>query len=196
MNYKLMIVFILVLGFLRNNKNLQERRAVKWTEKREWANGLEINPHESTNFIEFAAQYKKNKELWDKAFSFIASCDPATIAVGKYDIEPGKCFIKVSEYIPKTADKQGIEQHRNFIDLQYTFSGNEKMGIAPSDAKVIAEYNPKKDVAHFESDNMTYYKATPDKFFLFFPCDIHQPSVRDGNETKSRKIVVKMIYVE
>jgi YhcH/YjgK/YiaL family protein len=36
------------------------------------------------------------------------------------------------------------------------------------------------------------YVATPDKFFIFFPSDIHRPSVKVGENKIVRKVVVKV----
>ncbi len=44
--------------------------ATKWFKKKEYLNGLQAEPHSSVNKIEFARQYKANKDLWDKAFTY------------------------------------------------------------------------------------------------------------------------------
>ena len=61
----------------------------------------------------------------------------------------------------------------------------------------ILTYNSKKDVAFYTSSRIKHYSADAGSFFLFFPSDIHQPSVRGKGElVKSRKIVIKIEYVD
>jgi YhcH/YjgK/YiaL family protein len=54
-------------------------------------------------------------------------------------------------------------------------------------------YNVEKDITLYDFDGGEYLKATPDKFFLFFPEDVHQPSVTTGDSVKVKKIVVKIL---
>ncbi|MFA5820146.1 MAG: YhcH/YjgK/YiaL family protein, partial [Bacteroidales bacterium] len=35
-------------------------------------------------------------------------------------------------------------------------------------------------------------KATPDKFFIFFPSDAHRPGLKVGENSQVRKVVVKV----
>lgn len=168
----------------------------KWIKSNVWSNGWNVSPHKSVNATEFASQYHKNKTVWDAAFRFLASHNLDELTIGNHVILEGKCWATVSEYIPKEEDKGNIESHRRFIDLQYTLRGNEKMGLA-RDVKVRQEYNSQRDVAFYTSTKIKYYPADADSFFLFFPSDIHQPSVRGkGDAMKSRKIVIKIEYID
>jgi biofilm protein TabA len=40
--------------------------------------------------------------------------------------------------------------------------------------------------------NTASFEATPEKFFIFFPSDIHRPSVKIGENKVVRKVVVKV----
>lgn len=194
------LLFITIMGntivSAQQNEGWTAKTAKKWVEKKEWSNGLTITPHKSVNIIKFADQYHKNKEMWDNIFRFLKENDLTTIANGQYNIEKDKCWITVSEYFPKTLNTGNIESHRRFIDLQYVVYGNEKMGLVKHGAVVRMPYNEKKDVEFYNSDKINHYQATPDKFFLFFPGDIHQPSVSDKSKKQSKKIVFKIEYIE
>lgn len=127
---------------------------------------------------------------------FLAEHDLEALSIGNHVILEGKCWATVSEYIPKEVEKGNIESHLRFVDLQYVLWGNEKMGLA-SDVEVRQAYNSKKDVAFYTSSRIKHYSADAGSFFLFFPSDIHQPSVRGKGElVKSRKIVIKIEYVD
>lgn len=170
--------------------------ARKWVESGVWQNGFSVLPDMSVNVEEFYSQYSKNRELWEAMFKFLAETDLKNLPVGNHDIVKDRCWITVSEYLPRMSENVKVESHRKFIDLQYTLKGNEMMGLARN-PEVLMEYNEKRDVAFWTSDDITYYKAGPETFFLFFPSDLHQPSVRDdGAEEMSRKVVVKIEYHE
>lgn len=170
--------------------------AKKWMKSAVWSNGWTVSSHKSVNAVEFACQYHKNKDVWDAAFRFLAEHDLEALSIGNHVILEGKCWATVSEYIPKEVEKGNIESHLRFVDLQYVLWGNEKMGLA-SDVEVRQAYNSKKDVAFYTSSRIKHYSADAGSFFLFFPSDIHQPSVRGKGElVKSRKIVIKIEYVD
>ena len=151
--------------------------AKKWMKSAVWSNGWTVSPHKSVNAVEFACQYHKNKDVWDAAFRFLAEHDLEALSIGNHVILEGKCWATVSEYIPKEVEKGNIESHLRFVDLQYVLWGN--------------------DVAFYTSSRIKHYSADAGSFFLFFPSDIHQPSVRGKGElVKSRKIVIKIEYVD
>lgn len=169
--------------------------AKKWIKSNVWSNGWTVSPHKSVNATEFATQYHKNKEVWNAVFRFLANNDLEKLPLGNHVICEGKSWATVSEYTPNEAKKGNIESHRRFIDLQYTLRGNESMGLALN-AEVRKEYNPERDIAFYTSSKIKYYSTDADHFFLFFPSDIHQPSIRrKGEPIRSRKIVVKIEYI-
>ena len=177
-------------------EKITENQAKEWMEKGEWSNGWNVMPHASVNAVEFATQYAANRELWDTLFAHLAKIDLNTIAEGKHEIVPGRLWLNVSEYTPKPATEQRIEQHQNFIDLDYTLKGNELMGLAEN-VTPTDEYNAVKDVIHYASDDVKYYPTDPEHFFIFFPCDYHQPSVRaEGPVETSRRVIAKIEYVK
>lgn len=176
------------------NKNLaSEARA--WADTRVWDNGWSVNPDESVDFVEFKEQYEANKPLWDALFSFLKNTDLSKIEAGKHNIIDGRVWVNILEYTPKDAKNTKIESHENFIDLQYTFEGEELMGLAGK-VTPTGPYDPVKDKTNYTTeDPIEYSVAAPDRFFLYFPKDMHQPSVAASEPAKpSRKVVGKIEY--
>jgi YhcH/YjgK/YiaL family protein len=168
-----------------------DKKANKWYDKKEWLNGLSLNPHSSVNKEEFARQYKANRALWDKAFLFLKTHDLANLPAGDYPLAGDSAFVKVTYVANKDFDKTQWESHRKFIDLQYVSNGQEKIGVAPvSQATVTDPYNEAKDAAHYTASG-EYYIAGPGTFFLFFPQDAHRPNIK-VNDDKVRKVVIKI----
>lgn len=178
-------------------KEFTPAEAQAWVESREWANGWDVNADASVNAVEFATQYAANKELWDALFAFLRDNDLNALAAGKHDIIPGKVWVNILEYTPKDSAGTKIESHENFIDLQYTFQGEELMGVA-GHVTPTGPYDPVKDKTNYSTDEeIVYSPAAPDRFFLYFPCDMHQPSVTAVEPAvPSRKAVGKIAYAK
>jgi biofilm protein TabA len=169
-----------------------KEKAAQWMKNGAWKNAVSIKPHSSINPQEFAGQYHKNQELWDKAFLFLSRNDLGALAPGTYPIAGDDLYATISEYVPKDFEESGWESHRRYIDLQSMITGKEKIGVASvSKAKLTEAYDEVKDIAHYETPGK-YYLARPGDFFLFFPEDAHRPSIKyEGNATV-RKLVIKI----
>ena len=166
----------------------------KWFDKHEWLNGWNITPDASINKKELAVYYFKNSARWNKAFEFLRDNDLSKLEVKRHDIDGDNLFALVSEYMTKNEEDTKFEAHRKYIDIQYVIDGAEQMSITPlSDRKEeLVPYDPAKDVEFIAVDNTTSYEATPEKFYIFFPTDIHRPSVKIGENKNVRKVVVKV----
>lgn len=166
----------------------------KWFEKGEWLNGWTVKPDPSINKKEFAISYFKNKARWDKAFTFLKSNDLSKLEIRRYDIDGDNLYAPVSEYVTKNVEDAKFEAHQKYIDIQYIISGTELMSVAPMSMKkdVTTPYDATKDVGFMTVTKCSDYKATSANFFIFFPSDIHRPSVKVGDNSNVKKIVVKV----
>lgn len=172
-----------------NNEKLN-----KWFEKGQWLNGWDVKPDSSINRRAFAASYFRNKKRWDKAFIFLKNNDLAQLEIKKYDIDGDDAYAPVSEYLPKNEEDARFEAHTKYIDIQYVIRGVEQISVAPLSAKdqITSPYDEAKDIEFMTVKESSAFKATPGNFFIFFPSDIHQPSVRLIENTQVKKIVIKV----
>jgi biofilm protein TabA len=166
----------------------------KWFEKGEWLNGWNIKPDGSINRKAFAISYFKNKERWDKAFLFLKSSNLSKLEIKRHDIDGDNLFALVTDYLTKNEADAKFEAHQKYIDIQYVISGIEQMSVAPYALKkdVLNAYDATKDIEYMTVTKSSSYKATPENFFIFFPSDIHRPTVKVGENSQVRKIVVKV----
>jgi YhcH/YjgK/YiaL family protein len=190
---------VLVISFSvqaqKGPKASTSKAATNWFNKKQWANGLQLNAHSSTNAQEFKRQYDAHKAWWDTAFAFLKTNDLPNLAPGKYKLVGDSVYVSVTEGPLKDFDQTQWESHRKYIDVQYVARGKEKIGVVPvAKATVTEPYNEAKDVAHYKSEG-TYYVAEPGTFFIFFPEDAHRPSIKveEGNE---KKVVVKVMTAQ
>ena len=103
-------------------------------------------------------------------------------------------FVSVDDYTTKDKSETRYESHRKYIDIQYVIEGEELMGLTTLDKVEITEpYNEEKDIAFYEFEGGDYIKATPGNFVLFFPEDVHRPVMKVNENSRVRKIVVKVL---
>jgi biofilm protein TabA len=169
-----------------------KKAAEKWFYKKEWLGGLKLKPAKSIDIEEFARQYHLNKKYWDEAFEFIKDHDLQKMSPGKYTIDSGNVFAMITESATKDFDKTNWESHRNYIDLHYVISGEEKIGVCDvKKAIVTVPYDEKKDIANYKADGKIYL-AKPGTFFIFFPENAHRPGITAGSNNTDKKLVIKI----
>jgi biofilm protein TabA len=172
------------------------KQARKWSNQREWANGFTATPDKTTNYKEFATQYQKNKEVWDKTFKWLATHDLQNMPAGKYDVAGTHCFINVQDAETQPVAQRKVEAHKHTIDLQYVVKGTERFGIT-SEKYSTATTVYKPDVTNYNSTKIKYVNSKPGRFFMFFPCNYHQAMVQAGKKSeKVRVIVAKIEYLQ
>ncbi len=166
----------------------------KWFEKGEWLCGWQVKPDASINRKEFVVSYFKNKDRWDKAFAFLKNNELAKLELKRHEIDGSNVYAPVSEYTTKNEEDARYEAHLKYIDIQYVISGKELIGVAPmSEKKEITEpYNEANDIMFLTVNKINNLNATPDRFFIFFPDDVHRPGLKDGESSPVRKVVVKV----
>lgn len=127
-----------------------------------------------------------------KALDYLYETDFTEIESGKYEIDGERIFALVSEYKTKDLSKGKPESHKNYIDVQFIFSGKEFIGYAPlADQKVVEPYNEANDITFYDCEQSLCLMG-PKMFAVFFPNDIHMPGIRVNNPEPVKKIVVKV----
>lgn len=170
--------------------------AGSWLKKKEWAGGLQLMPHSSTNIQEFQRQYQLNKAYWDSAFAFIKRNDLVNMPKGKYNIDSPFVYASITDDPSKDFEKTNWESHRKYIDLQYIVTGEEVIGLNPvAQSTVTKPYDEKKDVANYSAEGQMLH-SVPGTFFLFFPSDAHRPNITPGGNKPVKKLVIKIRYTE
>ena len=166
----------------------------KWFDSGVWHKGWNVTPDNSINKITLAKAYYKNSTRWDKAFAFLGTNDLTKLELKRYDLDGDNLYVTISEYNTKNPETTRYEAHQKYVDIQYVVTGSELIGIAPlaSHESVLQPYDATKDVGFFSFKNGKMFKATPAKFFIFFPADAHMPGLKEETNAPVRKAVVKL----
>ena len=165
-----------------------------WFEKQEWLGGWNVQPDASVNKRSLAIYYHKNMRHWDQAFKFLNTANLKEMPLGKQVLEGAHLFVSVDDYTTKDKSKTLYESHKKYIDIQYVIEGEELMGLTTLDkVKVTEPYNEENDIIFYEFDGGEYIKATPKNFVVFFPEDVHRPVMKVNENSRVKKIVVKIM---
>ncbi|MBP8959728.1 MAG: YhcH/YjgK/YiaL family protein [Bacteroidales bacterium] len=193
------MILALFLGFSgcmenSNPETWSDEKINEWFNNSKWTGRWKVKPDSSVNKKALAVSYYKNKERWDKAFSFLKNTDLESLEVKRYDIDGDNLYASVSEYVTKDENEAMFEAHRKYIDIQYVIRGTETIQVAPLAMRdsVSQEYDENRDIEFFSVRESKSLLATPDKFFIFFPSDAHKPGIIAGKPDSVKKIVVKL----
>lgn len=125
------------------------------------------------------------------ALTFLEKEDFNDVPVGKHVLNE-KIYYIVQEYNTHIESLYS-EAHKEYIDIQFLVSGNEKIGIAPLTAEHKAvRSNPENDVWYYDC-KMQFLTLSAGCFMVLFPKDIHMPNViSDNRPMLCKKVVVKV----
>ncbi|HNW51142.1 MAG TPA: YhcH/YjgK/YiaL family protein [Prolixibacteraceae bacterium] len=142
--------------------------------------------------IENADLYKSISPLLAEGMKFLSENNFETIEPGKFYLKDQLLYAMVNEYETKPMEQCKLEAHRQYIDIQFMVSGEERVGYVAFEGQTPSEaYNPEKDVVFFQ-ENVSLFTLKKGSFAVFFPNDLHQPCILSGEAARVRKVVVKV----
>jgi biofilm protein TabA len=146
--------------------------------------------------IENYAKYMHLPSGIVRAIEYIGSTDFTHVENGQYELDGKKLVSIVMRYKTKQLENAIWESHRKYIDVQFMAGGNERFGYAPmsSAPPITTPYNEDKDVIFYEPGT-EMHDAPMGTFMIFYPDDIHAPSLAFGNPPISSEVVKVVVKV-
>lgn len=134
-----------------------------------------------------------------QALIFLRETDFSQLNTGRYPIKGDLIYAQVLDLETKPKSEILPEVHRHYLDVQYLYTGHERIGFATDFGtnKIAIEYDLQRDIQYYQDavfENELVMQAG--NFAVFFPNDIHRPGCLDGNRSSIRKIVVKIAMSE
>lgn len=127
-----------------------------------------------------------------KALEYLAKTDFSGMAPGKVELDGRNLYALIQHYESKPRDKGLWEAHRRYIDVQYVAEGIESMGHALLETMTVTRpYEDENDYALF-SGKGDYVTVRAGMFAVFFPHDVHSPTLAWDAPAPVRKVVVKV----
>ena len=176
-------------------KNWTDDQINSWFEKQDWLNGWQVKPDDSNDKRLFAESYFNYKDRWDKAFQFLKENDLTTLR-GTHNIDSTNVYVIAVDYNSKDKSATRYESHKKYVDIQYIAVGEEMMGKTSAEnpeVEVTEPYVEANDIEFYAYEGGDYYKATPETFFMFFPGELHRPSIKVDESIPIKRIVVKIL---
>jgi YhcH/YjgK/YiaL family protein len=127
------------------------------------------------------------------ALDFLRTTDLTAFPEGKTLLNGDRLIANVARYRTKLPEAAVWESHRKYIDVQYVVSGCERFGYVDLAAvpAVVKDYHAEKDVIFYAPGTVTL--PLPAGYFaIFFPEDIHAPSLAEGEPGDVVKVVMKV----
>ena len=85
------------------------------------------------------------------ALEFLAKPETAELPVGRYELDGDNIFVLIQDQTTAPVENKRAESHRNYIDIQYLFTGKEVQGYAPLLPGVTGEEPAGKDNIFYET---------------------------------------------
>ncbi len=141
--------------------------------------------------MEFCYLYKGLNEKFKKAFDFLEKNDFLSDGQ-RHEIDGDNIYYVVQEYEARPLEKTALEAHRIYADIQYIYSGREKIGYAPlKGVTQTIPYDPEKDIEKYDG-NADFTQINAGMFAVYFPHEAHRPCVAVQKGEKVKKILVKI----
>ena len=131
---------------------------------------------------------KLNKRVVE-GLEFLAKTDFSKLEDGRHVIND-YMYVNVETY--QTKEDALFEAHRDYIDIQYIISGEEKIGVTKySDCTENIPYDKERDIEFLNGEGEFYPMRTGD-YMILCPTDAHKPSISLNEKATVRKAVVKV----
>lgn len=123
---------------------------------------------------------------------YLRSCTYEGLEPGRHAIDGERLIAILQDYQTKIAANCVWESHRRYIDIQFVINGSERMGWSPIDQmRLQTPYDAVKEAAFYEGTG-DFVTVSAGMFAIFFPSDVHKPSVALEKPENVRKIVLKV----
>ena len=142
--------------------------------------------------IDDARNYSGLGEAMVWALNQLARPGLKDLPAGKTVLVPGRAWFSIEDIETKPAGEVPFEAHREFVDVQMTLKGSERIGYAPVSRLVPSGiYSSDEAIQYFRGEGLML-DCTHGMFAVFFPGDAHQPCTAAAENGTARKIVVKI----
>jgi biofilm protein TabA len=113
---------------------------------------------------------------------------------GRHTLDGDDLFALVQRYHTGPATEKRFEAHREYIDIQYVVSGQERVLYVPVEGlQVDTPYRAGEDIELYaDPAASSSLLLRPGEFAIFFPEDAHKPGCMAGSRAEVTKVVVKV----
>lgn len=138
--------------------------------------------------------YKAYPEIIRKMIEYLKANDFVNMEPGVYELQGKDLYAQVFDAETGSIEEKKPESHKDYLDIQFLVSGEEKLGFTPYSEKYeVEEYIKERDLIFYKNvENEGFVHAVPGCISVFFPCDIHRPAIAANDPMTIRKVVIKI----
>lgn len=139
--------------------------------------------------------YNYLPSILKQAVTYFKQTNMLDIPVGRYELEKNLLYVNVMEFDTGLAEQKQAEVHKEYIDIQFLISGEERIffGLENSKNMTSKEYDVINDyylVSSISSESELL--LLPGMFAIFLPEQPHKPGCCIDNSMPLKKAVMKM----
>ncbi len=144
--------------------------------------------------FENRARYCGIHPRFEKAFQFMEKAVAENLPAGQYEIDGKDIYAFISEYETAVPKDRVFEVHQTYIDIQFMLQGIETMWAADiQKGSLCKPYDPAIEAAFYEcGENTCALVLQEGDFAVYFPNDLHKPSLAYNSPAPAKKMVVKI----
>lgn len=145
--------------------------------------------------LDHSGHYAPLGERFAAGFAYLRGTDLANLPDVRYDIDGKRVFAIVQTYRAKPQAQGRWEAHRDHADIQLVVSGAERMGVTAIEGMTVeTPFDAEKDVEFFAGDTKheKFFEVNAGEFAVFFPHDVHMPSLATETPQTVKKVVIKV----
>ena len=132
-------------------------------------------------------------EAIKKAIDFMSTEEFKQLPVGRHEIQGDDIFALIQDQTTDEPDKKRAESHRNYVDIQFLMSGEEKQGYAPLIPGTKGEEPAGKDNIFYDTvEGEQFVCLKPGDFTIYFTNDVHRPNCAVNGSCNIHKAVIKI----
>ena len=143
--------------------------------------------------LKILKNYKGLNKALDKVIDLVLAKDYDNLQDGLNVIDEDITITKLV-YVGKEKEKAIPEEHWHHLDMQVLLKGKERCFFEEKldkEYEVHTEFNEAKDVVKYNVDLANSFVLNEDNFVIYYPGDLHQPSVKINDE-EIVKLVIKV----
>lgn len=129
------------------------------------------------------------------ALRHLQTTDFGQLPAGNYDLQGKDIYVQVIDLTTRAFAETRPEVHRQYIDVQFLWSGRERIGVAndTGNNRIAEDLLEQRDLLFYSGmENESTLAMLPGSFAVFFPSDVHRPACQLDGPEAIRKIVIKV----
>lgn len=130
-----------------------------------------------------------------QALTVLRQTDFSALAPGVVEIDGRRIYMQILDLTTRPVVENRPEVHRQYVDIQFLVSGEEKIGVAPDlGNNIVSESRlSERDILFYQqAENESFINMMPGNYAIFFPQDVHRPACIKNSESQIRKVVIKV----